>query len=239
MLGGLRRSHRLLGYYSPAGLELAMERTGFLGRLRNRGFADLVVETEIGNPTGDTVRIFAGPSRRELILETRLRIDRQEVPGLALLRIEWLLLQNPRAQFTAERPHLPGQQHPGLGMLADVIALLVLVCDRLQLDGLLFVPAHYHTARQGRKNLRFLSPDDEALLRTLEKTFAGVPLAEASHGVAEGRVLDARTGQPFAWKPMPMALPVSDRLRERVQGEDYERRVAETAAQLEFRLAPG
>ena len=69
-----------------------------------------------------------------------------EEDDAALLRIEWLLMQNPRARFTAQRPRLPGQKHPGLGLLADVIALLIVACDRLQLGGLLFVPAHYHTA---------------------------------------------------------------------------------------------
>lgn len=239
MLGGLQRPNRLLGFYTRDGLELIMERTGLLDRLRSRGFDQLAVETEAGNPAGDTLRVFAGGNKRDLLLETRLRIDRQQAPGMALLRIEWLLLQNPRARFTAERPALPSQQHPGLGLLADVIALLVLACDRLQLDGILFVPSHFHTACQSRKSLRVLVPEDEALLRALEKTLAGLSLSEASHAVAAGRVLDARTGQPFAWKPMPMTFPVSDRLRERVQGEDYERRVAEAAAQLEFRLGSG
>ena len=99
-------------------------------------------------------------------------------------------------------------------MLHDIIALLVLACDRLQLDGIVFVPAHYHVAAQGRKIVRFLNPEDEGLFRALERALAGLPLAEAAVLVADGRLIDTLTGQPFAWQPVPMVFPVSERLRE-------------------------
>jgi hypothetical protein len=234
-LGAPRRPRRLLGYYSLQGLELALERTGFLDRLRAQGFTHPALEIDLDNPAGDTLRIYNG-RRGELLIELRVRIDRRAVPDMALLRIEWLLLQNPRARFTPERPRLPGQSHPGLGMLPDVISLLVLVCDRLQLDGLLFVPAHYHTAAHGRKYLRFLDPVDEARLRALQAALNGLPLAEATVAVAAGRVIDAHTGRPFQWQPAPMALPVTDRLRERIQSAEYERQVAEAAPRFVFEL---
>lgn len=236
LMGGMRRPQRLLGFYSGQGLELAMERAGILDRLRDRGFEPWA-EMELGNPAGDTVRLYGDRSRKELLMEARLRVDRHEIPGAALLRIEWLLLQNPREPFTPARPALPGQKHPGLGMLSDVIALLVLACDRLQLDGLLFVPAYFHTAAQGR-NLRFADPADAALYAALKEATRGLSLAEASRAVGEGRVIDERTGAPFEWKPMPMVLPVTERMREKVTGEDYERRMAEAAAGYAFRMAP-
>ncbi|HEX2644776.1 MAG TPA: histone deacetylase [Thermoanaerobaculia bacterium] len=233
-LGGPRRPRRLLGYYSRQGLELALERTGFLDRLRAKGFERPTIDLELDNPAGDTVRIFASPARRERLIELRLRIDRRVAPGLALLRLEWLLLQNPRAQFTEERPRLPGQEHPGLGMLQEAVALLILACDRLQLDGLVFVPAHFHTAIQGRRELRFLEPADEARFRALERILEGVALPAASRALAEGRIVDARTGEPFAWQPAPMVLPVSEALRQRLQGSEYERQVAEAAGRYDL-----
>jgi acetoin utilization deacetylase AcuC-like enzyme len=235
VLGGLRRPYRLLGYYTRQGLELAFERTGLFDRLRSRGFDDPSLDLELGGPEGDTVRLYGDRGHRELLMEVRLRIDRHTVPGLALLRIEWLLLQNPRASFTPQRPALPGQRHPGLGMLQDILALLVLACDRLQLDGLLFVHSHFHTVAQG-KSLRFLSPEDDGLLRSVRAALDGLPLIDASRAVAEGRVVDARTGRPFQWTPRPMVLAVTDRLREKIEGEEYERRAGEAAAQHSFVL---
>lgn len=235
-VSGTHRPHRFLGFYSLQGLELALERAGLFDRVRSLGFERPILEMDLLNPTGDTLRLFGDEARSELLIELRVRIDRGELPGFALLRIEWLQLQNPRAEFTAERPRLPGQSHPGLGVSQDVIALLVLACDRLQLDGLLFIPAHYHTASQGRKNLRFLDPEHEGVFRALTEPLHGLRLWEATGAIDEKRVVDAATGRPFAWRPMPMVLPVSDRLRARVEGEEYERKVAEAAGRFRFVL---
>jgi hypothetical protein len=238
MGAGLQRPIRLLGFYTPQGLELALERSGLLDRLRSRGFAEPTVEMELGNPAGDTVRVYGDRDRRELLIETRLRIDRREVSGLALLRIEWLLLQNPRLPFTPERPRLPGQKHPGLGLLPDIVALLIVACDRLQLDGLLMVPSHYHTASQSRKHLRFIHPENEALVQALQKALAGMTLSAASNAIAEGRLVNASTGERFAWRPMPMVIPVSEALRERLNESEYQKKVGEAAASYDFRLSP-
>lgn len=235
-LGGPHRPHRFLGFYSLQGLELTLERAGLLDRLRTLGFERPTLEMDLENPTGDTVRLYGDEDRRELLLELRVRIDRGTVPGFSLLRIEWLLLQNPRAEFTAERPRLPGQTHPGLGLSPDIVALLVLACDRLQLDGLLFVPSHYHTAAAGRKTLLFLDPADEGLFRALHQALKELPLADATRAVDERKVVDAATGEPFTWQPMPMVVPVSDGLRALMDGGAYERKVAEEAAKRAFRL---
>jgi acetoin utilization deacetylase AcuC-like enzyme len=235
-LGGPHRPRRFLGYYSPQGLELALERAGLLDRVRALGFAHPAMEMDLDNPTGDTVRLYGDTDRRELLIEARARIDRGALPGLALLRIEWLLLQNPRAEFTADRPRLPGQSHPGLGMSQDIVALLILACDRLQLDGLVFVPAHYHSASQSRKWLRFLDPADEGVFQALQQALHGLPLSEATRAVAGKRVVDVATGEPFVWRPMPMGLPVTDRFRALVEGDDYKRKVAEEAGRHAYRL---
>jgi acetoin utilization deacetylase AcuC-like enzyme len=235
-LGGPRRPRRALGFYSCQGLELTLERAGLLDRVRSLGFEHPHLELDVDNPTGDTVRLYGSRGTRELLIETRLRIDRGAIPGMSMLRAEWLLLQNPRAAFTAEHPALPGQAHPGLGMLNDILALLVLACDRLQLDGIVFVPAHYHVAAQGRKIVRFLHPEDEGLFRALERALAGLPLAEAAVLVADGRLTDTLTGQPFAWQPVPMVFPVNERLRELTAGEAYERRAGEEAGRRGFEV---
>jgi len=238
-LGGPQRPRRLLGACSRQQLELMLERTGLLERLRQLGFPQPALEFDLEHAGGETVRVLAGPDGRdELLAELRLRIDRRSAPDLALLRIEWLLLQNPREAFTPARPHLPGQEHPGLGMLRDVIALLVVACERLQLDGVLWVPAHFHTAAQGRRAGSYLHPEDEGTVRALERAVAGLPLPAAAFAVEQGRVIDDATGAPFAWRPMPVVVPVSDRLRRQLAGEEHRRRADAAAAAHAFRLLP-
>jgi hypothetical protein len=234
LAGGRRR--RFLDFYTLHGTELALERTGLLDRVRRLGFDHPTLEFDLDNPAGETLRVYGDRARAELLIELRARRDRQSVPGCETLRIEWLLLQNPRATFSRDRSPLPGQAHPGLGLLEEATALLVLVCDRLGLDGILFVPSHFHLASQSRRFLRFLDPADEGLYRALAAAVAALPMGEASRAVAAGGVVDAGTGQPLELPNMPMVLPTSDRLRQRVEGEEYEAAVAAAAAGFRFEL---
>ncbi len=134
-----------------------LERSGFFDRLRDMGFAHPNLELHL-EEAGHTLRIFGDPAQRELLCELRLQRDRHTFGGFELLSVEWLLLQNPRGRFTPKRPALPGQKHPGLGLLDDVVALLIVACDRLHLDGLVFVPSQFHIAAYGRSHMKFVKP---------------------------------------------------------------------------------
>ena len=105
------------------------------------------------------------------LLELRVRRDRASVPDMEVLYVEWLLLQDPRAEF-GERPRLPGQEYPGLGLLREMVALLVVVCEQLGMDGILFVPAHYYMAALGRRHLRFVRTEDAAVFEAMRAAVA-------------------------------------------------------------------
>jgi hypothetical protein len=237
ILPGVPRRTRFLSYFSRHGVELLLERFGILDQLRVRGFEHPTVEVDLGHPVGETVRIFGEPDRRELLVELRAHRDSRLVPGCELLNIEWLLLQNPRADFGPFRRPLPGQKHPGLGLLKEIFGWLVMVAEVLGLDGIGYVPSTYHVAGQSRRLVHFVKPEHEALMRALEELFAHLPLGEASRIVAEGGVIDEATGEPLSWQGYAMVLPVSDRLKARVSGDDYDRRVAEAAERISLRLA--
>jgi acetoin utilization deacetylase AcuC-like enzyme len=241
-LAGLRpgpeHPSRFLGYFSRHGVELLLERGGILPQLRARGFRTLLVELDTREGPGHTLRILSEdrPRERELLVELRADRNRSAIPGMEVISVEWLLLQNPREPFSERRPRLPGQQHPGLGLLRDFMGWLVVVCEAHALDGVFFVAAHYHVAMQSRRLVRPLHPVDEARLRAMAKALDGVPLPEGTAAVAEGRVVDARTGQPAPWEPVATVLPVSRRLLARVSGPEYEAAVADEAARFSFRL---
>ncbi len=214
-----REKTRFLDFYTKHGLELVFERAGFLDRLRDLGFAHPTVVLQLDDPGGQTLRIFGGPDRRELLVELRLRRDRRSLPGLELLSVEWLLMQNPRADFDLGRPRLPGQSHPGLGMLNDVVAMLRVACERLHLDGLVFVPSQFHVAAYSQGYLNFLEAEARARFAALLRLFRDTPLPEATQAVAEGRVVDVESGEVFTWRPSPMVLPVSEKLAQRIREE--------------------
>jgi acetoin utilization deacetylase AcuC-like enzyme len=237
-VGRETRESRLLGYYTAHGLELVLESSGLFDRLRDLGFEQPTLELDLAAADSHLLRIWGSPGRRELVAEVRLRRDRQSIAGFELLANEWLLLQNPRAAFTAERPALPGQRHPGLGMLRDVIALLVQVCHRLHLDGLTYTPSHYHLVSQSTKYLHFRHPRDAATFDALQEALVGLPLAEAARRIEAGEVVDARSGEPFRWQPMPMVLVVSDGLERWFEEQGYEEKRAAARAEMDFRVVP-
>lgn len=231
------RDTRLLDYYTPHGVELVLESSGIFDRLRDLGYEQPELELDLARPSGHLVRVWGGHDRRDLLAEIRMQRDRHALAGFELLAIEWLLLQNPRAEFTAERPPLPGQRHPGLGMLRDTIALLVQVCHRLHLDGITYTPSHFHLASQSTKYLRFLDPRDAATFDAVKEALAGLSLVEAARRVEAGEVVDARSGEPYRWQPMPMVLVVSDRLASWFDEQRYEERRSAARQELAFTLA--
>ncbi|MGH7644984.1 MAG: hypothetical protein ACREMR_05305 [Gemmatimonadales bacterium] len=233
---GAPRETRVLGHFSPLGLELLLDRLGVLAKLRDRGFARPVVDVDFTSTLGPTVRIWGDPDRRDLLVELRINRSRTAVPGMEVLSVEWLLLQNPRRRFGGAIRPLPGQQHPGLGLLREVIGLLVAVCEMLRLDGVVYLPAQYYLAVLGQRYMRCLSPADQGRLEALQTTLAGLSLADAGRALAEGRVVDAATGAAQSWPPVPVVLPVSARLRAAVGGPAYDEAVRRARERLRFRL---
>jgi acetoin utilization deacetylase AcuC-like enzyme len=229
---------RFLGTFSRPAVELQLERVGLLAQIRACGFRHLRVELAADGGLGDTLRVLCDDGTRdELIMELRAHRSRSVVPDFEVLAIEWLLLQNPRGSFSESRPRLPGQQHPGLGLLQEVLAWLIFICQEHGLDGVAFVAAHYHIAVQSRRLVRLLRAEDEALLHALTTALDGLSLADAATAVAQGRV-GTGDGAPFTWRPLTAVLPVSEKLTGRVSGEAYEAGVRRSSEPIALRLLP-
>lgn len=211
---GLSGPGKVLGYYTPAGIELALERYGLLPRLRKLDFEPRI-EIERDAEAGDTVRVFGDATRELLLIEVRVARDRLTIPGMELLRIEWMLLQNPGASWSAGRAPLPGQRHPGLRMFDDVAMLMLVVCERLKFDGIVVVPSHYHVAAHYHGRMKFLDPVTEGRFCAVQRLLAPLPLAEASNAVEFGRVRDTDASARRSYEPAPLILPSSPALRRR------------------------
>jgi hypothetical protein len=201
------------------------------------GFRHPVLAVDFGSGVGQTIRLFGDEARTQLLMELRLSRNRRAVPGADLAFIEWLLLQDPRKAFGPGQPRLPGQEHPGLGLLGEVAAWLVVACETIPLDGVGFVPAYFYTAVLGRHYLKFVAPEQQGRFDALRDVLAPLDLAAAERALAAGRVRD-RSGAAVRWEATPMVLPVSAELRARVEGPEYDAACARARGALRLRLAP-
>ena len=219
------------------GLEMVLEQSGLLDRLRAKGFRKLRVESDLTDPVGHLLRVLdvAHDEPRPLI-ELKLRRDSASAPPYAMLSVEWLLLQQAGGAFVLSQPRLAGQDYPGLGLLRDVSAMLVVMCERLDLDGLVYRPAHFHVAEVSRYAAVFWDPAAGARHEAVRDVLAGLRLSEMDAVVDAGRVVDADSGVAFEHQPALMVVPVSSRLREGAEMMEYRERVA-TAGAPRFRIA--
>ncbi|NVB42741.1 histone deacetylase [Pseudenhygromyxa sp. WMMC2535] len=231
---GFGEQPRMLGFYTRQGVEFALERYGLLARLRDLGFEPRV-ELEEDPVEGDTLRVFGDAQRECVVIETRLSRDRRTIPSMELLRIEWLLLQNPRASWLAGRVALPGQRYPGLRMFDEIAILMMMICERLRLDGIVVVPSHYHVARRWHGRMKFLDPVVEGRFRALSRVLSRLPLDEASAAVERRRVIDLDSGERGGYSPSALVLPASEALERRFDA-DWERQAAEAEAAARFEV---
>ena len=132
-------------------MELLLERSGILAQLRAKGFRSLRVELDARNGPATPCGCVCEGGPEEVLVELRAERSRRVVPGMEVIALEWLLLQNPRGEFSPRRPRLPGQKHPGLGLLRDIMGWLMVVCEQHGLDGIFFTTVHYHIAVQSRR----------------------------------------------------------------------------------------
>jgi acetoin utilization deacetylase AcuC-like enzyme len=196
-----RRQRLLLGFYTAAGLEHALYRYGTFDQLERLGYRQLRVAFDRAG-AGERVRVLGQQGGEEHLL-IEVILEKRRVLAADVLYIHWLSLRNPRAQFSALRPRLPGQEVPGLGLAREVGTMLSRMAVRLGLAGVAFRPAHYHTAYAGRHEFAFVDPARQGRFEALVRDLKGIPLLDATLAVSEGRV--RMNGEPYEWEADEMA----------------------------------
>lgn len=210
---GMRPSRQklLLGFYTASGMEYALQRFGILDQLRRLGYDHFRVEFARQHP-GERIRVYGESEDKEHVL-VELVLERKRVLGHPVLYVHWLSLMHPRAQFSLLRPRLPGQDVPGLGLARETGEMLALMALRLGLTGVVYRPAHYHTAYAGRHHFSFVDATRQGRFEALIRDLGPVPLLDATRAVDGGRVkLD---GKPYAWEPDEMVLWLGEHPEER------------------------
>jgi acetoin utilization deacetylase AcuC-like enzyme len=230
LAGSRYKSTRLLDYYSRHGIEFALEKYGLADQLRKLGFTDLALKVDPSDPDRQhlTLRARKGGEEHLLVDQVLRRVSRPAPEGLEppdelrFLYIEWMMLQNPTANFSLRQPQWPGQDHPGLGVGEEAMHMLFQGAQRLELDALAHHPSHYHIAFIGGGQSFFLDPEIQGRFEAIREVLAPMDLSEAAWKMERGEVCWS-DGEPVEWIPEDMVIPASERLFAYLGSVHYQR----------------
>jgi hypothetical protein len=239
------RSTLFLGRLDPESLRRELEEAGVLAGLAARGYERVVIRTGLESaehrlrilPSGGSTSLVDLRLAEASTLFKEPRLSRLGLEVLSFLSMNWLTLQDPDRAFPADRPRLPGQDHPGLGLSRALSTRLLLWAEDWGKDGLLNFPEYYHNAAIYAPAFRFIAPAREGRFQALRRDLAPLSLSEASWAVHDGRVLEEPAGVPLRWEPAEMVAPVSHDVRRYLEAADYRRAVDEAAERTRFRVA--
>ena len=230
-----RTSELVMGKFTPKQVLFTLEKSGLLDCLRAQGFETFKLLIRSRDPFQHYLALYDKeelPDRLlgELLLrQTFFRAQAPFFPpihqkNLPVLQIEWLLLQNPRAKFTPQRPRLPGQLHPGSGTGRIAVQLLLMLARYLDMSAIVNVPEYFHNAQLYARLFRFFDPHLEGRRQAIERDLlTNHPLARVSWAIERDCVLE--NDRPFQWFTAPQFIALSRMFREYFRCGEYRRRV--------------
>jgi hypothetical protein len=235
---------KFLDRFNPAALERELDAAGILKALGERGFAKVRIRADAANgehrlrilpPRGEEVLVELRASEVTLVTDEPL-LRAHDVDLLYLLAVHWFTLQNPGAVFSPDRPRLPGQRHPGLGIGRRFYGWLMSWAHEWGKDGLLNFPEYFHNAVFYVTMFRFISPVRQGRFEALRRDLGGLHVCEASAAIAEGRVVEEPGARPFRWEAAEMISPITRGVKAALESGEYAQAVAKARDATKFRL---
>ena len=238
---------KLFGFYSAPGVEYALMELGVFEKIEELGFSDLKVAFQ-GDAWSQDMRIFgSADNRRLMLMEGRFRRSVwapestnilwdviQPGSHFSVAFIEWFLLQNPMAEFTPERPRLPGQNHPGLGLKDEIMSVFTAVARRLSLDAYLANAKLFHNAFMYSPMFFFLDVHRQAEMTAIKNAAEGRSLQDISLAVEGGFLRRADLDEKYQWTGHTMIRPLSKELLTAYHDSHYKDQVEQISSGMNF-----
>ncbi len=239
---------RLLERFSVDEVMKALSQNGVLQALAGRGFPRPKMKIRSVDPFRQTLKIFSSiqaPEDDEHLLCV-LRVFDAHLKGpcpltgkpfeVDALVIDWLNFQNPNGKFSPDKPRLPGQRYPGLGIMRISMSAILDLARQIGKEAVINIPEYYHNAVLYRPAFHFFSAFVEGRFNALERFFSGRSLADASNSVAAQTICNETTNEIFVWKPHEQILGLTPRITDTFTSELYRQKVREAETASRFRL---
>lgn len=152
------------------------------------------------------------------------------------LIIDWLVFQNPNASFLPERPPLPGQRYPGLGIMRTSLRAILNLAKQIGKQAVVNIPEYYHNAVLYTPAFLFFNAHIEGRFRALRTFLAHRTLAEASHLVTSGKIRNDTKDESFVWKPHEQVLGLVPEVSDYFTSPLYMNAVQQAESESRFSL---
>ncbi len=233
----LRRVHpkkekMFLGHFDAGMVHSLIAQINLAAGLESLGFGDLKIAIKVDENEINYLDLYQKKADPDsLLLELRLSQSRYSPDprffdegfsmSYDMIVIEWLSAQDPVHDFSAERPQLPGQIRPGLGILAKCFEMMQIMAREVRTEGFLDVPDHIHGAIMYAKKFKFFDPAHEGVLRALIRDLKGYSLSDISWGILTQTIIEKYSNQPQPYDPSEQVFYLSDRLRSYFHSSRY------------------
>ncbi len=231
---------RFLGFYSEQGLRLALKRYGFVAKLRELGYEQTDIRFGVREDGSHFLVIFEPPFDKDRVI-AELLVRKTALDELfPVLKVEWLCLQNPKSSFSDEKPRLPGQNYPGLGLGKDVLSAIILMALRLKYQAVTNVADHFHNAYIYSETFHFHKPEDAARFKDfcLFMKSEGLSLSDSAWALEEGKIFLKGEDTPYHWEPAVQILPLRSSLAGKYTSEEYRIAVEKNRGKFAFVYKP-
>jgi hypothetical protein len=227
-----KREKLFLRNFTADDLYAIMKRVKLIDHLEAKGFDSLKVGIDVDDSYVHYLKLYyKNVDPNSILLDLRLSESRfvpdkkffedQTQRVFDMIVIEWLSAQNPLHKFNGDKPQLPGQKKPGLGILNYCFEMMYVVAREIIKDGFLDIPDHMHGAIMYSKKFKFFDPTHEGILRAIMRDLSDYSLVDISWGIITKTIIEEYKNAPQEYAPSEQVFYVSDRMRDYFHSKKY------------------
>jgi hypothetical protein len=237
------KKHLFLGVYSPAVIEGMFARYKVKEYFEKKGIFNISWHLNMNDPYVHRFVLLSendGVKHKliELVLQRKnlkLPLEKGEFINLEFLHVEWLMMQNPYKKFDRNRPPLPGQKAPGLGVGIHMLQILFHLAKKTNTHGLINSPNYLHTAIFFSRAFHFLDPKVEAFMQVIKYQ----KLPHYNHYTLSwadeyGALQHKRNMRSINWRPSTMIAPISQEAKRYFYSKEYRSQVRKSRQKLKI-----